>query len=114
ELRRHRAASSHQIVVDLDPRKAANLMLPLHRDDREQLHLAAHLGNLDHGCQSSESAAHDYDFRVRSHQFGSKFHRAASDSTPEPMLIGCNGVFKNEYMVAAPTTTKSSPIAKQT
>src|SRR5207249_4382846 len=107
-------AFAFQILGGIDAALRANRMRPLHGDDREQVDVAAHLGNLDHGCQSSQSAAHDYDFRVRCHQFGSKFHRAASDSTPEPMLIGCNGVFKNEYMVAAPTTTKSSPIAKQT
>jgi hypothetical protein len=37
-----------------------------------------------------------------------------NDSVPETGSNGCKGVFKNEYIVAAPTSMNNKPTAKQT
>src|SRR3989441_2897800 len=57
-------AFAFQILGSIDAALCANRMRTLDRNNGEQIDVAAHLGDLDHGCQSSQSAAHDYDFRV--------------------------------------------------
>src|SRR5437868_12095295 len=57
-------AFAFQILGSIDAALRANRMRPLHGDDREQVDVAAHLRDLDHCCESGESAAHDYDFRI--------------------------------------------------
>src|SRR5581483_1030476 len=44
-----------------------------------------------------------------------EIYRMTTESFIEPVgSRGCNGVFKNEYIVTAPTSTKTSPIAAHT
>ncbi len=60
-----RIALALQILRRVDAALRAHRVRTLHRNDREQIDLAAHLRDLDHGRQSSESAAYDNNFGSR-------------------------------------------------
>ena len=58
-----RVAFALQILRRVDAALRAHRVRPLHRNNREQVDAAAHLGDLDHRGKSGESAAYDDNFR---------------------------------------------------
>src|SRR5436309_2932065 len=57
-------AFAFQILGRIDAALRTNRMRTLDRNNGKQIDVTAHLRDLDHGCQSGESSAHDYDFRI--------------------------------------------------
>jgi L-aminopeptidase/D-esterase-like protein len=52
-----------QVLGGVDAALRAHRVRALYRDDREQVNLAAHLGDLDDGGEAGQAAAHHDNFR---------------------------------------------------
>jgi len=53
-----------QVLGGIDAALRAHRVRPLDRDDREEVNVTSHLGDLDGGCQSRQPAAHNNNFRM--------------------------------------------------
>ena len=123
-----------QVLGGVDATLRADRVRALYGDDREQVNLAAHLGDLDDGGEACQAAAHHDDFRSYCHAAMSPICRARTPGSPRyyfsPRTISryritmfpegafgskrSGGVRRNPYMLTAPIETRPRASARQT
>ena len=80
-------AFAFQVLGGVDASLRADRVRALYGDDREQVDLAAHLGDLDDGGEACQAAAHYDDFRSDCHAAMSPICRARTPGSPPTIFL---------------------------